>query len=390
MQEVLIVRYGEIYLKGDNRPFFERILYKNMRKALHGMEDIEIRKETGRFYITSQSLDAKDIIEAIQNVFGIATICVAAQVPSKMDAIETKIVEIAEKYLSRFAKEQVTFKVETKRTNKLFPMTSIEISRHLGGVLLDAFPDQLTVDVHEPDFVINVEVREVTYLIEDTIQCLGGMPVSSAGKGLVLLSGGIDSPVAAFCAAKRGIHIECVHFHSFPYTSERAKEKVIDLLHALRPYCGRTRMFIASMTEIQREIHEKCPEELMTILTRRFMMRIADAIAKQNECKAIFTGESIGQVASQTLDSMIVTTNAADTLILRPLICMDKSEIIKIAEEIGTYEISIQPYEDCCTVFQPKHPSTKPQLESVLAAEAKLEVEALVQKSISEIEVVTN
>ena len=390
MKEILIVRYGEIYLKGDNRPYFERTLYKNICGALHGMEDIHIRRETGRFYITSEQLEAEEIIQAIRNVFGIATICIAAKVPSELPAMEREIVEVAQKYLDRFSKKQVTFKVETKRTNKLFPMQSVDISRHLGGILLNAFPERLSVDVHDPDFTIHVEVRDVTYIFEDTIQCLGGMPVSSAGKGLVLLSGGIDSPVAAFCAAKRGIDIECVQFHSYPYTSDRAKEKVIDLLHALKPYCGKTRMFIVSLTEIQRQIHEKCPEELMTILTRRFMMRISDRLAKMNQCKAIFTGESVGQVASQTLDSMIVTTDASETMILRPLICMDKNEIIEIAEKIGTYEISILPFEDCCTVFQPKHPATKPQLEKVRAAEGLLDVETLIEQAISEMELVIN
>lgn len=228
-----------------------------------------------------------------------------AKIPSEMENIEKKLTEIAGNFIDEIGKNHITFKLETKRTNKLFPMGSIDASRHLGGVLLDAYPDILEVDVHEPELTIYIEIRDETYIIEKNIKCLGGMPVSSAGKGMVLLSGGIDSPVAAYFAAKRGVDIEAVHFHSYPYTSDRAKEKVIDLLKALKPYCGKTRMFVVSLTEIQREIHAKCPEEFMTILTRRFMMKIADKIARENNCKAIFTGESLDRWQAKRLRGLL-------------------------------------------------------------------------------------
>lgn len=390
MESILIAKYGEIFLKGQNRPFFEKTLLNNIRRALRDMDGIDIRKEVGRFYITSQSQTEDDIIEAIKNTFGLTSISVACKIPSEMDCIEKKVVEVAGNMIDEIGKDKIKFKLETKRTNKLFPMGSIEVSRHLGDVLLDAYPDVLTVDVHEPEMIVNLEIRDETYIIERNIKCLGGMPVSSAGKALLLLSGGIDSPVAAYFAAKRGIDVEAIHFHSYPYTSDRAKEKVIDLLKAVKPYCGKTRMFVVSLTEIQREIHEKCPEEYMTILTRRFMMKIADKIAKDNNCKAIFTGESLGQVASQTIEGLTVTNNATTLPVLRPLICMDKQEIVDIAVKIGTHDISIQPFEDCCTVFQPKHPATKPQLEKVLEAESLLDCDALIAKAMETVEVYVN
>lgn len=390
MESILIAKYGEIFLKGQNRPFFEKTLLNNIRRALRDMDGIDIRKEVGRFYITSQTQSEDDIINAIKNIFGLTSISVACKIPSEMDCIEKKVIEVAGNMIDEIGKDKIKFKLETKRTNKLFPMGSIEISRHLGGILLDAYPDVLTVDVHDPEMIVNIEVRDETYIIERNIKCLGGMPVSSAGKALLLLSGGIDSPVAAYFAAKRGIDIEAIHFHSYPYTSDRAKEKVIDLLKAVKPYCGKTRMFVVSLTEIQREIHEKCPEEFMTILTRRFMMKIADRVAKENNCKAIFTGESLGQVASQTIEGLTVTNNATTLPVLRPLICMDKQEIVDIAVKIGTHDISIQPFEDCCTVFQPKHPATKPQLEKVLEAESLLDCDALIAKAMETVEIYVN
>lgn len=391
MDSILIVKYGEIFLKGQNRPFFEKSLLNNIKRALKEFDGgIEIRREVGRYYITSDKYSEDEIIDAIKNVFGITSIAVTCKVPSEMPDIEKKLVEVAGNFINEIGKSHITFKLETKRTNKLFPMGSIDASRHLGGVLLDAYPDILEVDVHEPELTINIEIRDETYIVERNVKCLGGMPVSSAGKGMVLLSGGIDSPVAAYFAAKRGVDIEAVHFHSYPYTSDRAKEKVIDLLKALKPYCGKTRMFVVSLTEIQREIHSKCPEEYMTILTRRFMMKIADKLARENNCKAIFTGESLGQVASQTLDGLCVTDNATFLPVLRPLICMDKQEIVDVAVKIGTHDISILPFEDCCTVFQPKHPATKPQLDKVLEAEQLLDCETLIANAMETLEVHTN
>lgn len=390
MDSILIAKYGEIFLKGQNRPFFEKCLLNNIRHALAHLDGVDIRKEVGRFYITSDVQTEDDIIDAIKNIFGLTSISVACKIPSEMPDIEAKLIEVAGNLINEMGKDHIRFKLETKRTNKLFPMGSIDASRHLGGVLLDAYPDVLEVDVHDPELTINLEIRDETFIVERNIKCLGGMPVSSAGKGLLLLSGGIDSPVAAYFAAKRGIDIEAIHFHSYPYTSDRAKEKVIDLLKAVKPYCGKTRMFVVSLTEIQREIHEKCPEEYMTILTRRFMMKIADRVAKENNCKAIFTGESLGQVASQTIEGLTVTNNATELPVLRPLICMDKQEIIDIAMRIGTHDISIQPFEDCCTVFQPKHPATKPQLEKVLEAEKLLDCDALIEKAMETVELYIN
>ena len=390
MNTILIAKYGEIFLKGQNRPFFEKTLLHNIRMALKGMDGIDIRKEVGRFYITSDVQTEDTIIDAIKNIFGITSISVACKIPSETEAIEQKLIEVAGNFINDMGNDRITFKLEIKRTNKLFPMSSPDAAKYFGKVLLDAYPDVLTVDVHNPQLTITVEIRDETFIIERNIKCLGGMPVSSSGKGLVLLSGGIDSPVAAYFAAKRGVDIEAIHFHSYPYTSDRAKEKVIDLLKALKPYCGRTRMFVVSLTEIQREIHAKCPEEYMTILTRRFMMKIADRVAKENNCKAIFTGESIGQVASQTLDGLAVTNNAVSLPVLRPLICMDKQEIVDIAVKIGTHDISILPFEDCCTVFQPKHPATKPQLDKVLAAESLLDCDALIENAMKTVEIYTN
>lgn len=390
MDSILIAKYGEIFLKGQNRPFFEKTLLHNIRMALKYIDGVDIRKEVGRFYITSQTQSEDTIIDAIKNVFGLTAISVACKIPSEQEDIEKKLIEVVGNFIKETGGDKITFKLEIKRTNKLFPMSSIDAAKYFGGVLLDAYPNILSVDVHNPQFVINVEIRDETFIIEKNIKCLGGMPVSSSGKGLVLLSGGIDSPVAAYFAAKRGVDIEAVHFHSYPYTSDRAKEKVIDLLKALKPYCGKTRMFVVSLTDIQREIHAKCPEEYMTILTRRFMMKIADRIAKENNCKAIFTGESLGQVASQTLEGLAVTNDAVTLPVLRPLICMDKQEIVDIAVKIGTHDISILPFEDCCTVFQPKHPSTKPQLDKVLAAESLLDCDALIDNAMKTVEIHTN
>ncbi len=392
MESILIAKYGEIFLKGANRPYFEKTLLNNIKHHLkdEGIEGVDIKKEVGRFYITSETQDPDTIIDAIKNIFGLTSISVSTKVPSEEADISKKLIEVCGNFINEIGKDHITFKLEVKRTNKLFPMGSVDAARHFGGVLLDAYPDVLTVDVHEPELTIVMEIRDETFIQERTVKCLGGMPVSTSGKAMVLLSGGIDSPVAAYFAAKRGVDVECIHFHSYPYTSDRAKEKVIDLLKALKPYCGKTRMFVVSLTDIQREIHAKCPEEYMTILTRRFMMKIADKVAKENNCKAIFTGESLGQVASQTLEGMAVTNDAVTLPVMRPLICMDKQEIIDIAVDIGTHDISILPFEDCCTVFQPKHPAIKPVLEKVLAAEALLDCDTLIEEAMKTLEIHTN
>ncbi len=392
MESILIAKYGEIFLKGANRPYFEKTLLNNIKHHLkdEGIEGVDIKKEVGRFYITSETQDPDTIIDAIKNIFGLTSISVSTKVPSEEADISKKLIEVCGNFINEIGKDHITFKLEVKRTNKLFPMGSVDAARYFGGVLLDAYPDVLTVDVHEPELTIVMEIRDETFIQERTVKCLGGMPVSTSGKAMVLLSGGIDSPVAAYFAAKRGVDVECIHFHSYPYTSDRAKEKVIDLLKALKPYCGKTRMFVVSLTDIQREIHAKCPEEYMTILTRRFMMKIADRVAKENNCKAIFTGESLGQVASQTLEGMAVTNDAVTLPVMRPLICMDKQEIIDIAVDIGTHDISILPFEDCCTVFQPKHPAIKPVLEKVLAAEALLDCDTLIEEAMKTLEIHTN
>ena len=382
MENVIIIRYCELHLKGKNRGFFERQFAINMERALKGVKH-EIRRQSGRYLIESFAEDdVETIVSRLKRVFGIHTLALGYKVESDMDKIYR-----AAKLVSP---ESGTFKVETHRANKSFPLNSMQISAEIGGRLLDDNKN-LSVDVHNPGHMVYIDVREngTANVFGSFIKGAGGMPVGSAGKGMLLISGGIDSPVAGHMIAKRGMSIDCVHFHSYPYTNMQAKEKVIDLAKILSQYACGTTMFIIKVTHIQEEIHKKCNGDYMVTLLRRFMMRIAERLALKDNAQCIITGESLGQVASQTIEGMTSSNSVIEKLpVLRPLCGFDKNEIIERSKEIGTYDISIQPYEDCCTVFLPKHPVTKPKMEDVLKEEEKLNVEELIEEAMRTVEVV--
>lgn len=390
MDKVLMIKYGEIALKGMNKPYFERVLMERIRKAVKDYSDASVwRYEGVVFARTSDSEKLPEMAKEISKVFGVSTVSIAAEVESDPETIFSDAAE----YMKEIRKEQNirTFKVEAKRSNKQFPIISPDIARKAGGSILKACNDDpeypLKVDVHNPDCMLFVDVRrDKTYIYHDKMAGFGGLPLGTNGKGLVLLSGGIDSPVASWMMAKRGMNIEAIHFHSYPFTSDRAKEKVLDLARILSGYCGRIKVHCINLLEIQQAINENCPEEQMTILSRRFMMKIAERLAGEVKADVLITGENIGQVASQTVQGLVVTDNAVEIPVMRPLIAMDKVDIMEIAQKIGTFETSIQPFEDCCTVFLPKHPSTKPKLESILESEKHLDVEALIENAMSGIE----
>lgn len=379
MNKVLLISYGEIFLKGKNRPFFLKKLKNLLKLAAASDENAVVDLSDSRFYIRNfddSNLDT--IIEKVKKIFGVHSFCVAYETEKDLKTIgETCILAAKQK-----VKEGATFKVHTKRADKQYPINSMEASAKLGGVLLDAYPE-IKVDIHKPDFTVYVEVRYASaYIYADKIMGLGGMPVGSSGRAMLLLSGGIDSPVAAYMLAKRGLEIEAVHFFSPPYTSERAKQKVIDLANIASDYCGPIKLHIVPFTKIQEQIYENCHHELLTIIMRRFMMKISERIAEKNHCFALSTGEALGQVASQTLESLHATNSYVDMLVLRPLVCMDKLEIISISEKIGAYETSIQPFEDCCTVFTPKHPVIKPKIANVEKSEKRLDIDALIDEAV--------
>lgn len=384
--KAILIRYGELALKGLNRPFFEDRLVKNIKKKLYNFDNILIHKEQGRIFIENVSEDdCYSVLERLKRVFGLVGFTVCEISNKNLDDINHAAEKVT---LDQLTKGKRTFKVEAKRADKSFSYTSPEISRLVGAYLLKNFSDKyfLKVDVHNPDFVVNIEVRDNAYVYSSEYKGIGGMPLGTNGKAHLLLSGGIDSPVAGFMIAKRGVEIEAVHFYSFPYTGEKAKEKVIDLCKILSLYTDKIKLYMVPFTEIQTTIYEKCDDKFLTIIMRRFMMRIAERIAISNGGQALITGESIGQVASQTMESINCTNKVASLPVLRPLIGMDKEEIMQIAKKIGTYEVSILPYEDCCTVFVPKHPRTKPRLEDVIRQEEKLNVDMLVDKAISNVE----
>ncbi len=384
MERVILVRYGEIHLKGLNRPFFERKLLEQMKKSLIGLEKCKVVKAQGRFFVKGyKDDDEDDIINRLIKVFGVHSVSPALEMEKDVEIIQKLAVEM----LSDNSMDQGTFKVDTRRSDKTFPLNSMELSRNIGGYILEKMPG-LSVDVHHPDWRVNVEIREMAYVYVRTIPGAGGMPIGTNGRAVLLLSGGIDSPVAGWMIAKRGVQLEAVHFHSFPYTSERAKEKVIDLCKLLSNYCGSILLHVVPFTEIQQTLFEKCPDSQLTILMRRFMMRIAEAIAVKRKGKALVTGESIGQVASQTMESLAATDNVVSLPVFRPVIGFDKSEIIEIAQKIGTYETSILPYEDCCTVFVPKHPVTHPSLEKIEQSETVLNIEKMVQDAVERTEAI--
>ncbi len=393
MNKVLIIKYGEIALKGMNKPYFERVLMERIRKAIKSFKDASVWRYEGVVFARTDDSDRlEEMAVEISKVFGVATVSIAAEVESDPETIFADAAE----YMKEIRKEQVisTFKVEAKRSNKQFPIISPEIARRAGAAILKTCNDdpdyQLRVNVHEPDCLLFMDVRrDKTYIYHDKIAGFGGLPLGTNGKGLILLSGGIDSPTAAWMMAKRGMTIEAIHFHSYPFTSDRAKEKVLDLAEILAGYCGRIKVHCINLLEIQQAINEHCPEEQMTILSRRFMMKIAERLAREVKADVLITGENIGQVASQTVQGLVVTDNAVEIPVMRPLIAMDKVDIMAIAQKIGTFETSIQPFEDCCTVFLPKHPSTKPKLESILESESHLDGEALIEKAMAGTEVYT-
>ena len=378
MRQLLLVRFGEVFLKGHNRNYFFDALVNNIRAAVKPT-GARVFMSDSRIYVCDAP-DMDDAIERVCRVFGVHSVSPAWEVDKDMDAIYQKAAEIMDGRTG-------SFKVNARRSDKHFPLDSMEIGREVGHYVLSHVPG-LSVDVHNPQHKLEIEVRDNAYLYVDSFPGAGGMPLGTGGKAALLLSGGIDSPVAGYMIMKRGVTVEGVHFYSFPYTSERAKEKVMELGRLLARYGGSFRLHIVPFTEIQLLLHEKTPDELGTILMRRFMMRIAEGIAAKRKCAALITGESVGQVASQTLDSLVCTDAVVTMPVFRPCIGMDKVEIIDIANRIGTYETSIEPYEDCCTVFTPRRPVTHPKLDKVEAAEKALDIDALVAKAIAETETV--
>ncbi len=387
MKKIILVRYGEIILKGLNRPVFEDKLIGNIKSAILKSGNVKIFKSQGRIYIEpfTDDYDFDFVIDKITKIFGVVSVSPVWKIDTDYAQIKETALKLASKLVEQNGYK--TFKLETKRGNKRFPMQSPEISADVGGYILENLQG-LTVDVRNPDFVIYLEVRESSYVYSEIIKAYGGMPLGSNGKALLLLSGGIDSPVAGWMMGKRGVEIEAVHFYSYPYTSERAKQKVVDLAQILSQYCGKFRLHVVPFTEIQLAINDNCPEEQLTIIMRRIMMRIAEIIARKTGSMALITGESMGQVASQTMQSLYCTDSAVNMPVFRPLIGMDKVEVVDLARKIDTFETSILPYEDCCTVFVAKHPQTKPKLEKIMQSEEAVDFEPLIEKAVAETEVI--
>jgi len=379
VREILLVRYGEVFLKGQNRPFFLRKLVDHVKLAVQGVHG-HVWLSDGRIYVSDYS-DQDEAIRRVSRVFGVHSVSPAVEMEKNdFEAICAQAAKMMEN-------RSGTFKVLAKRSDKRYPLDSPAIMREAGGYILEHVP-HLSVDVNDPDHVITIEIRGMAYLSVDRTMAVSGMPMGTNGKACLLLSGGIDSPVAGFMIAKRGVELCCVHYHSFPYTSERAKEKVLELARILSEYCGKMRVHVVPFTEIQMEIHEKCPENFTTLIMRRYMMRIAEILARKDGAQALITGESIGQVASQTMEALGCTDEVVNMPVFRPCVGMDKSEIIERAEKIGTMETSSLPYEDCCTVFTPKHPATHPRKELVRRAEEKLDSEALIAAAVEGTEIV--
>ena len=385
MKEIILAKYGEIILKGGNRPRFESILINNINNATKNVAKAHVRISQATVYVDVEDQDKIDImIERMSKIFGLVSITRAAVCPKDIEQIKTT----AREYLKPSLADGVRFKVEAKRSDKNFPLNSPQICMEVGGYLDDEFPN-IIVDVHNPDATVKVEIRETAayvYCAENKVKGQGGMPIGTGSKATLLLSGGIDSPVAGHMISKRGVEIDAVNFFSFPYTSERAKEKVMELASILAQYTSKINLYIVPFTEIQLQIRDNCPEEHMTLVMRRFMMRIAEKIARKNKSKALITGESVGQVASQTLAALDVTNAVVDMPVLQPLIGMDKIEIMDRAREIGTFETSILPYEDCCTVFTPKHPTVNPKRENIKKSESVLDVDGLINAALDGVE----
>lgn len=405
MKKVILIRYGEIILKGLNRPVFESKLMENIKISLASLGKIEVKKSQARIFIepVDEEFNFSEAVSILTKVFGIVSVSIALKIPSDWEEIKRHSLELAKEHVQEVLRKRAAaclsnrqkdrrnmqdtawFKVEAKRGDKSFPMKSPEICSELGGYLLGNIPG-LKVDVHEPDFIFYVEVRESAYIYCDILSAGGGLPVGTNGKAILLLSGGIDSPVAGWMMAKRGMEIEAVHFHSYPYTSERARDKAIELARILSRYCLRIKLHIVPFTDIQLEINDKCPEDHLTLIIRRAMMKIAERIAVKNGAQALITGESLGQVASQTVQSLAVTNAVAGLPVFRPLIGMDKNDVIKTARKIGTFETSILPYEDCCTLFVAKHPKIRPRLDIVERYEKELKLEVMIENALNNTE----
>ncbi len=384
MDEIILLKLGELVLKGLNRRSFEDKLIANARRRLKDLGKFRVYTKQSTMYVEPQDedCDLEGAWTAMTRLFGVVGLSRARACNKTADAI----LETAKEYLGEKLQTAKTFKVESKRADKTFPMTSIQLSQYVGGELHDMYP-HLQVDVHHPELTIHLEVRDyAAYVHADPEPGAGGLPVGIGGRAVSLLSGGIDSPVASWMIAKRGIALEMVHFFSYPYTSLEAKEKVLDLARLLTPWCGHMMVHVVPFTEIQEELRRSCPEELFTVLMRRFMMRIAERVAQRCDAGAIVTGESLGQVASQTMEAMRATTAVCSLPVLRPVVGMDKEEIVRVARKIGTFDTSILPYEDCCTVFTPRHPRLRPLPGELEAAEAALDIEGLVQAAVEHIE----
>ncbi|MGI6333571.1 MAG: tRNA uracil 4-sulfurtransferase ThiI [Saccharofermentanales bacterium] len=389
-QEIILARFGEIALKGLNRGQFERRLIGNIKRRLQPLGRFAIELRQSRIWIepVEEIADFEPILAAVTSVFGIVSASpvwrFGAEQRDDLQVLKTKAVEFIEQLIKEGG--SFSFKVESRRSDKRYPLTSPEINILLGGHLLQTFPDQLRVDVHQPDFVLYVEVREQLYIYSRVVKGHKGLPVGTGGQGMLLLSGGIDSPVAGYMMASRGMELQAVYFHAFPFTGDQAKEKVIELAKQLAVYAGRLRLHIVNFTDIQLILRDHCPQDMLTIAMRRMMMRIAARIAKANGCRALITGESLGQVASQTLEALCTTDVVSPIPVFRPLIGLDKDDITQIARRIGTYETSILPYEDCCTVFVAKHPKTKPTLADAEIAEEGLDIDRLVEDGLVDLE----
>ena len=385
MYNILIVKYGEIGVKGKNRYIFENKLIKNVKNILKPIGKFNVYKEYGRIYVDLDGYDYEEVVEEVKKVFGIVGVCPAVRAEKDYNLLKELALKMLEEKIEQGYK---SFKVDSRRGDKDFKLTSQEMSLDIGGYLVSQVKDKIAVDVRNPEVKIHCELRQNHVMVySDTIPGYGGLPLGTNGRAMSLLSGGIDSPVASWMVAKRGMELECIHFHSYPFTSEKSQEKVRDLAQILAKYCGRVRLHKVNMLEIQKSIGLNCKDEEMTIISRRFMMRIAERVAESRHCDALVTGESIGQVASQTIQGLTCTNASVKMPVFRPLIAMDKTEIIEVAQKIGTFETSILPEEDCCTVFSPKKPVTKPKLDRLEKSENKLDVEKLIQDAIDTIEV---
>ena len=385
MYNILIVKYGEIGVKGKNRYIFENKLIKNVKNILKPIGKFNVYKEYGRIYVDLDGYDYEEVVEEVKKVFGIVGVCPAVRAEKDYNLLKELALKMLEEKIEQGYK---SFKVDSRRGDKDFKLTSQEMSVDIGGYLVSQVKDKIAVDVRNPEVKIHCELRQNHVMVySDTIPGYGGLPLGTNGRAMSLLSGGIDSPVASWMVAKRGMELECIHFHSYPFTSEKSQEKVRDLAQILAKYCGRVRLHKVNMLEIQKSIGLNCKDEEMTIISRRFMMRIAERVAESRHCDALVTGESIGQVASQTIQGLTCTNASVKMPVFRPLIAMDKTEIIEVAQKIGTFETSILPEEDCCTVFSPKKPVTKPKLDRIEADEASLDVEGLIADAIEKMEV---